>query len=196
MNKTLSSHLDIGCGNFPRNPYRKEDLYGLDLRNIENINSIIFKQANLNFEKIPFENDFFGSVSAFDYLEHIPRVIVTENGQTRFPFIEIMNEIYRVLANGGKFYALTPCYPAPQTFQDPTHVNFITETTHEYFCGQNPEGLMYGFNGKFKAERCEWVIHKDSHFAEERNLKQELRRLIQKKRGRLSHYKWELVAIK
>jgi SAM-dependent methyltransferase len=193
---TPNTHLDIGCGDFPRNPYRKENLYGLDIRNIENKNHVIFKQANLNFEKIPFEDNFFGSISAFDYLEHIPRVLVTEQGQTRFPFIEIMNEIWRVLANGGKFYALTPCYPAPQAFQDPTHVNFITESTHQYFCGENPEGIMYGFNGKFKAEQCEWVIHNDSHFAEERNFKQELRRLIHRKRGKLSHYKWELTAIK
>jgi SAM-dependent methyltransferase len=191
-----NTHLDIGCGDFPRNPYRKENLYGLDIRNIENKNHVIFKQANLNFEKIPFEDNFFGSISAFDYLEHIPRVLVTEQGQTRFPFIEIMNEIWRVLANGGKFYTLTPCYPAPQAFQDPTHVNFITESTHQYFCGENPEGIMYGFNGKFKAEQCEWVIHKDSHFAEKRNFKQELRRLIHRKRGKLSHYKWELTAIK
>ncbi len=193
---TPNTHLDIGCGDFPRNPYRKENLYGLDIRNIENKNHVIFKQANLNVEKIPFDDNFFGSISAFDYLEHIPRVLVTEQGKTRFPFIEIMNEIWRVLANGGKFYALTPCYPAPQAFQDPTHVNFITESTHQYFCGENPEGIMYGFNGKFKAEQCEWVIHKDSHFAEERNFMQELRRLIHRKRGKLSHYKWELTAIK
>jgi SAM-dependent methyltransferase len=191
-----NTHLDIGCGDFPRNPYRKENLYGLDIRNIESKNHVIFKQANLNFEKIPFDDNFFGSISAFDYLEHIPRVLVSEQGQTKFPLIEIMNEIWRVLANGGKFYALTPCYPAPQAFQDPTHVNFITESTHHYFCGENPEGIMYGFNGKFKAECCEWVIHKDSHFAEERNFKQELRRLIHRKRGKLSHYKWELTAIK
>jgi SAM-dependent methyltransferase len=193
---TPNTHLDIGCGDFPRNPYRKENLYGLDIRNIENKNHVIFKQANLNFEKIPFEDNFFGSISAFDYLEHIPRVLVTEQGQTRFPFIEIMNEVWRVLANGGKFYALTPCYPAPQAFQDPTHVNFITESTHQYFCGEKPEGIMYGFDGKFKAEQCEWVIHKDSHFAEQRNFMQELRRLIHRKRGKLSHYKWELTAIK
>ncbi len=191
-----NTHLDIGCGDFPRNPYKKENLYGLDIRRIENQHNIIFKQVNLNFEKIPFDDDFFGSVSAFDYIEHIPRILVTEEGQTRFPFIELMNEIWRVLAKGGKFYALTPCYPASQAFQDPTHVNFITEATHQYFCGEYPEGIMYGFNGKFRAERCEWVIHKDSHFAEERNFKQEFKRLIYRKRGKLSHYKWELTAMK
>jgi SAM-dependent methyltransferase len=189
-------HLDIGCGDWPRNPYRREYLYGLDIRHIDSKDGVIFKKADLNYEKIPFEDNFFGSVSAFDYLEHVPRVLVTDHNKTKFPFIEIMNEVWRVLANGGKFYALTPCYPTPQAFQDPTHVNFITESTHQYFCGDDPEGLMYGFKGKFKAEKCEWVIHKDSHYADQRNIKQEFRRLLQKTKGKLSHFKWELTAIK
>jgi hypothetical protein len=107
-----------------------------------------------------------------------------------------MNEVWRVLASRGKFYTLTPCYPAPQAFQNPTHFNFITESTHQYFCGDDPEGLMYGFNGKFKAEKCEWVIHKDSHYADQRNIKKEVRRLLQKSKGQLSHFKWELIAVK
>ena len=56
---TPNTHLDIGCGDFPRNPYRKENLYGLDIRNIENTISIL-KYANMlmNDEKIDFPNLF------------------------------------------------------------------------------------------------------------------------------------------
>jgi SAM-dependent methyltransferase len=196
MHLLPDTHLDLGCGDKPRNPYRKTNIYGLDIRDIQDRDRIAFKKADLNFEKIPFDDNFFGSVSAFDYLEHIPRVMVTQNNLTIFPFIELMNEVWRVLANGGKFYALTPCYPSRQTFQDPTHVNFITDATHQYFCGDSPEGSMYGFKGRFKIERCEWVIHKDSHFADPLTAKQKIRRFLHKKRGKLTHFKWEMTAIK
>ena len=55
-----------------------------------------------------------------------------------------MNEIYRVLKNRGKFYAFTPYYPKAQVFQDPTHVNFITVDTHEYFVEKT---VLEGFMG-------------------------------------------------
>ena len=196
MNQLLNTHLDIGCGDKPRNPYNRENLYGLDIRDIDSKQNIIFKKANLNYEKIPFEDNFFRSISAFDYLEHIPRILPTGINETRFPFVELMNEVWRTLQNGGRFYAITPCYPSSSAFQDPTHVNIITEATHQYFCGDDPEALMYGFIGKFKAEKCEWVIHKDSHIAGELTMKQKIRRLIQKKKGKLTHFKWELIAIK
>ena len=49
------------------------------------------------------------------------------NDDTNFLFIDSMNEVYRVLKSNGKFYALTPFYPKPEAFQDPTLVNIITK---------------------------------------------------------------------
>ena len=96
-------------------------------------------------------------------------------------------------------YALTPAYPQPQAFQDPTHVNFITEDTHQYFCGTNALGAMYGFTGQFEAVRVEWAIPKDSFSAAPLTFKQKWRvrhrRLFRGGRG-LSHLVWELRAIK
>jgi len=48
----------------------------------------------------------------------------------------------------GIFYAVTPACPAAVAFQDPTHVNIITQKTREYFCCQNPEANIYGFLGR------------------------------------------------
>lgn len=196
MNSTQSNHLDLGCGTSPRNPYEMKNIFGLDIRDLESKHGIVFKKADLNYEKIPFSDNFFDSISAFDYLEHIPRILTSKTNETRFPFIEVMNEVWRTLVDGGRFYALTPCYPALQAFQDPTHVNIITPSTHLYFCGNTPEAAMYGFIGKFKVAKCEWVVHKDSHFARPLNTKQKLSRFIQKKKGKLSHFKWELIAVK
>ena len=112
-------HLDLGCGTLPRNPYGRKALFGVDIRRLESTASAQFgfAAANLSFEPIPFGDSAFASVSAFDFLEHIPRVL---NGPapntTVFPFVRLMNEVWRVLSPGGLFYALTPCYPGVEAF--------------------------------------------------------------------------------
>jgi SAM-dependent methyltransferase len=114
-------------------------------------------QADLLTQPLPFEDDFFDSVSAYDFLEHIPRVIVDHEGRSLFPFIRLMNEIWRVMRHDGAFFALTPCYPAPEAFQDPTHVNIITDKTFPaYFCYALPWAHQYGFTGRFNFTKQDW----------------------------------------
>jgi SAM-dependent methyltransferase len=158
-------HLDLGCGKRPRNPYHRARLCGVDIRAVGDGAGadFEFRAANVTLDPIPYPDAQFGSVSAFDFVEHVPRILPTPDGRgTCFPFIRLMNEVWRVLAPGGRFYALTPAYPHPEAFQDPTHVNIITERTHEYFCGENPLGRMYGFHGEFIARRTGWVRLEDS----------------------------------
>ena len=151
-------HLDLGCGKFPRNPYARSALSGIDIRPLSATELFDYRVANLVLQPIPHDEGSFGSVSAFDFIEHVPRLIVASNGMdTMFPFIGLMNEIWRVLAPGGRFYALTPAYPHPEAFTDPTHVNIITDKTHEYFCGGKPLARMYGFSGCFSALQVKWV---------------------------------------
>jgi SAM-dependent methyltransferase len=159
-------HLDLGCGKFPRNPYGRARLCGVDIRGLSPTPGFEFRPANLTLEPIPYAESVFGSVSAFDFIEHVPRLLATADGtQTFFPFIRLMNEVWRVLAPGGRFYALTPTFPNPEVFVDPTHVNVITDRTHEYFCGDNPLGRMYGFSGHFSVCRAEWVRQQDAYTA-------------------------------
>jgi SAM-dependent methyltransferase len=158
-------HLDIGCGKVPRNPYSRQKLCGVDLdaRVGDLAQGFDFQAANLALEPIPYPSNTFGSVSAFDFIEHVPRILVTADGrETFFPFIRLMDEIWRVLAHGGRLYALTPAFPRLQAFVDPTHVNFITEGTHEYFCGEFPFAHMYGFAGRFNIIRAHWVHHHEA----------------------------------
>ncbi len=72
------------------------------------------------------------------------------------PFVNLMNEIFRVLKPGGRFYALTPAYPKQSAFVDPTHVNIITRKTHKYFTVPDNWGVMYGFHGTFEIIRTGW----------------------------------------
>lgn len=194
----MKKHLDLGSGRNPRNPYDCEVLLGLDIVQ-QPLSPVPVTVANLAVEKIPFEDNSFDSISAFDFIEHIPRQIHSLTTlEFRSPFIELMNEVYRVLKPGGKFYALTPAYPNPQAFQDPTHVNIITDTTHLYFCGSSPSAQMYGFTGSFDTLRCEWVLPKNAFKARKPNVSESLRHWHRKlfRPQDISHVVWELVALK
>lgn len=158
-------HLDLGCGKFPRNPYGRPHLSGIDVRPPPAAVAFEHRVANLVVEPIPYADDTFGSVSAYDFLEHVPRLWPDADGGTVFPFVRLMDEVWRVLAPGGRLWALTPGYPNAEAFTDPTHVNFVTDRTHEYFCGENPLGRMYGFAGQFEARRVEWVHIHDAYSA-------------------------------
>ena len=151
-------HLDLGCGKFPRNPYRRAALHGIDIRALSpQDEGFDYRRANLALEPIPYPDGHFLSVSAYDFIEHVPRMLAGGTEGTRLPFIELMNEIWRVLAANGRLYAVTPAWPHAEAFADPTHVNIITEETIGYFVGAAPLGRMYGFRGRFELLRQDWV---------------------------------------
>jgi SAM-dependent methyltransferase len=141
-----SRTLDLGCGEVPRNPFQAEHFYGIDIR--ENLGNGI-KAADLVTSPIPFESNTFDRVTAFDFIEHIPRIIYAPD--KKFPFVNLMNEIWRVLKPDGIFLSSTPIYPFSPAFRDPTHVNFITDETFAlYFDNQYRLASMYGFQGAFE----------------------------------------------
>jgi SAM-dependent methyltransferase len=193
MNQTL--HLDLGCGPVPRNPYAQQVVYGVDLRaGLASEHAVMIKAANLCSQPIPFEDSFFDSVSAYDFLEHIPRVTIGADGSTRFPFIELMDEIWRVLKPGGMLYAQTPAYPSSKAFQDPTHVNIITDRTQMYFTEPKLLARMYGFHGTFKKVRQVRIdpqlVYEPESFL--RVIRRGFRRIFR----RNSHLIWEFQALK
>ena len=153
----MKNHLDIGCGSNPRNPFNADNIFGIDISDRSNKkNDFHFIKSNLCIEDIPFKDSFFDTVSAYDFIEHIPRILY-KDGSTILPFINLMNNIYRVLKNNGEFYAITPFYPRDSAFTDPTHVNFITKNTHNYFVEPHNWGRMYGLNTSFYLKRVEIV---------------------------------------
>ena len=151
----MKKSLDLGCGLSPKNPFNADDLYGIDIRE-SNARVLV---ADLAVEPIPFEDEFFEYCSAFDFLEHIPRVIYAP--ARKFSFVDVMSEIYRVLKPGGKFLSYTPAFPASAAWRDPTHVNIITEETFPlYFDTKNCLAKMYGFKGGFEIEQQKWHENK------------------------------------
>lgn len=137
--------LDIGCGLSPSNPFKAQNVFGVDIRSNNQKN---VKSADLVLEPIPFPDNMFDYITAHDFLEHIPRIIYTP--KLKFAFVEVMNEVWRTLKPNGIFLSRTPIYPYVEAFRDPTHVNIITyETFTQYFSDSRRMATMYGFRGSF-----------------------------------------------
>lgn len=192
----MSRHLDIGCGVKMRNPYRADDVYGVDLMHNPALPRERYRPANLAVQPIPFEADFFDSVSAFDFIEHVPRVLATPDGSTKLPFVNLMSEVWRVLKPDGRFYAITPAFPKLEAFTDPTHVNIITGETHNYFVDPHNWAAMYGFVGSFRALRVEWLRRNADYEPTAPDLRHKLRRFADGVMGRKVHLLWEFAALK
>jgi SAM-dependent methyltransferase len=148
----MTKALDLGCGKSPKNFFGAHEVFGVDVR--EDLGNNIVK-VDLALDSIPFKDEFFDYVTAHDVIEHIPRVIYAPNH--RYPFIELMNEIWRCLKINGQFLSVTPSFPHPAAFVDPTHVNIITEQTFPlYFDDENCWARGYGFKGSFKIISQHW----------------------------------------
>lgn len=151
-----SVSLDIGSGPIPKNPFQSTILYGADFRSNEEKNVVY---SDLSLGKLPFENEKFDFVTAYDVLEHIQRVVFVD-GKTIFPFISLMNEIFRILKPGGVFFSIQPVYPSKSVFQDPTHVNIMSEDTLDfYFCSKS-WARIYGYEGSFEMIKDGWLEDK------------------------------------
>lgn len=192
----MTQHLDLGCGPQPRNPYAQAQVFGIDIRrDMAWPSAAQIHIANLSLQPIPFEANCFDSVSAYDFFEHVPRVSLDPaQGSTRFPFIELMNEVWRVLRPGGLLYAITPAYPHEKAFRDPTHVNIIAGKTYRYFCAPHLLGAMYGFQGRFELVRQVRLKPRGNY--EPPGVAAGLRRVGDRLLGRASHLVWELRAVK
>jgi len=144
--------LDLGSGPDPKNYFNLDEAYGVDIYDTGNPR---VRVADLAIEPIPFEDNYFEGACAQDFLEHVPRILYIPQRIT--PFINVMSEVWRVLKPGGEFMAKTPAYPTPEAFQDPTHVNIITENTYYYFAGIGLDLChLYGFKGEFRLIEQSW----------------------------------------
>lgn len=193
----VTRHLDLGCGAFPRNPFGAIELHGIDIgdRVIAGATNVHFTKANLVFDPIPYPDGFFDFVSAYDFLEHMPRLIC-RNEATEFPFVRLMNEIFRVLKPGGELYAITPMYPKESAFVDPTHVNYIAKNTYKYFVRPHLWASMYGFTGVFVCKRVAVVnfdCETDRRTGPRRLVKQLISSLIPRRK---QHIVWHFIAVK
>ena len=124
--------LDIGCGT-NKNP----GFVGIDILDLPDVDIV------WDIEKTPWPlpDECVIMATASHVLEHIE-----PHGGI---FIDVMNEIWRVMKIGGQFAFVVPHGESPGFIQDPTHCNPMNETTMHYF-DPDPENksmgqALYGF---------------------------------------------------
>jgi len=152
--------LDLGSANALRG-HDGFEVYGTDI--VKSSDPRI-QVCDLNIDPLPFEDDMFELVTAYDILEHIVPILylpqinlkaieigMTANNKSkrntyipkivrRSCMIELFNEIYRVMKHNAMFYTQTPI----NDFSDPTHVAHWTSETFHHFSGD-----YYGFHDHY-----------------------------------------------
>jgi glycosyltransferase involved in cell wall biosynthesis len=90
----------------------------------------------------PWPESSVESIRAWDIIEHLPDKIFT------------MNELWRVLKQGGRAEIAVPTTDGPGAWQDPTHVSFWNRRSFMYYEGGNPYrerfAQFYGIKAKFR----------------------------------------------
>lgn len=127
--------LDIGCG-----ANKQPGFVGMDIQPLPGVDIV---HDWLKFPW-PIENESVLQAIASHVVEHIPRVIYRD-GETRWTFIEFMNEVWRVLKPDCQFAIVVPYCISMGYYQDPTHVNPCNERTWLYFDPEAQNGLFYNF---------------------------------------------------
>jgi hypothetical protein len=126
--------LDIGCG-----ANKQEGFVGMDMRPFEDVDIV----HDINVHPWPLPDESVVLAICSHLVEHIPPVMVSPEG-TRFPFIEFMDEVWRVLIVGGEFAISAPHGRSTGYLWDPTHCNPLDRMTWAYFDPEDPSGF-YGF---------------------------------------------------
>jgi len=139
---SASTHLDFGSGSQPRNPFGAKKLFTVDVyRSSPHTPTNLIQPG----DPLPFANNSFSSISAYDVVEHLSRDSMRGND-----FIFYMKEIYRVLKPGGVALIIFPAFPHRDAFSDPTHINFITPRTIDYFVGNKLPPFYAGIDTNFE----------------------------------------------
>lgn len=121
----VGTELLIGCGNDHRKqlalPDKDEwvDLVTLDID--PNCGAMV--QWDLNHLPLPFEDETFEEIHAYEVLEH-----VGQQGDWKAWFDQFM-EFSRILKPGGHFFATVPAWDSIWSWGDPGHTRVISEAT-------------------------------------------------------------------
>lgn len=124
--------LDIGCG-----ASKESDWVGIDILPLKGVDIV----HDLEETPWPLPDNSVLVAKASHVLEHI--------NPAKGIFVNVMNEIWRVLKPDGQFAFVVPYAGSHGFWQDPTHCNGINETTMLYFSpfaySTGEPSPLYGF---------------------------------------------------
>lgn len=154
--------LDIGCGNS-----KMPGFVGMDYFQYGNVDIV----WDIERTPWPLPDNCVSTAIASHILEHvnphsgdkrlpgliellIAKKIFTQKEADEYlgnpgpAFMNVMDEIWRVMKPGGQFAFVVPHAASPGFQQDPTHINMINETTLMYFDPLHDSGLYQFYKPK------------------------------------------------
>lgn len=134
---TETKKLNIGCGK-----NIKKNYINLDSVNLPEVDII----HNLNHYPWPFKKDEFNEIYCSHVLEHLNSII------------EPIEEIWRITKDKGKIKILVPISPSVWAFADPTHKQFYTYFTFNYF--RLKDNLNYYSKARFNIKKRKILFSK------------------------------------
>jgi SAM-dependent methyltransferase len=131
IEKNAGICLDIGCG-----ANKQKGFVGIDYKQYGDVDVV----HDIEVTPWPLPDECVLKAVASHVLEHI--------NPHKGVFINVMDEIWRVLKPGGQFAFVVPYAGSHGYYQDPTHCNPINETTMCYFDPLDPSGLYQFYKPK------------------------------------------------
>lgn len=108
--------LNIGCGNDYKDGY-----VNIDQNNAVRCDKVI----DLEEAKLPYDDNSVDFILALHVLEHIENIV------------PLMNELHRILKQGGTMHIEVPKAGTVAYWKDPTHVRGFVMQTFKYFAEWN-----------------------------------------------------------
>jgi ubiquinone/menaquinone biosynthesis C-methylase UbiE len=136
MIKNNSKKLNVGCGKDI-----KEGYVNLDVVKLPNVD--VFH--NLDKYPWPFKDNTFEEIICDNVLEHLESII------------KPVEELCRISKAGGKIIVKVPIFPSVYAGADPTHKQFFTYMTFDYF--RPTDALNYYSKARFKILKKTIVFH-------------------------------------
>lgn len=129
--------LNLGCGHAKRDfpeAANATEIVGIDISPHSQADIL----HDLNAVPYPLESDSFDLVIMQDVIEHVVSVPA------------VINEVYRVMRNGGIVRIRTPHYSSYYAYNDPTHLHFFGALVFDGFDADNPNVLYTEARFRFR----------------------------------------------
>jgi len=120
--------LNLGCGADIR-----EGWVNLDAAKLEGIDVV----HDINRLPLPFESEEFDYILCQDVLEHVE-------------YVPLLKDLHRILKRGGTLSIRVPHFSSKNNFIDPTHKNFFSIETFDFFAEDSAYRRDYYFDFQFK----------------------------------------------
>jgi len=155
--------LDIGCGK-----NKVPGFIGMDYRNFPGVDIV----HDINVYPWPIENGSVAEINCSHFLEHL------DHNRHNPERVRFMNEVYRILAPGGKITIITPHWASNRAYGDFTHADKPVSEMFFYYINKewrkvnapdndsewNPDGYNCNFSATWGYSMREDLLSRNTEY--------------------------------